>query len=152
MDETDVVSHLENVITAVNHFTRMFDREEDVIAAMALHQIFVVRPTDTSRQNRKLEFVSSHVLGFVSRAHANQDHLTRQTFYKRFSGHTWFGASVGHIFETSVLLWLRHAPDNSSLDCYFHGTKKRRPLNIPTCGENMRFFSNVAELKNVDRH
>ena len=75
MDENHVASHQEKVISAANHFTKMFGQEEEVNAAMASHEIFVVRPTDRSRQERTVEFASSHVLGFVSRAYANQGHL-----------------------------------------------------------------------------
>ena len=151
MDETDVASHLEKVISTANSFTKLFDRAEEVNQAMASHQIFVVRPTDTSRQARTLEFASFHVLGFVSRAYANLDHLMRETFYKQISGHTWFGASVGRIFETSVLLWLRHAPQGTSLPC--HPAKAEYPvLNIPVCRENIAFFSNVVDLGKVDQN
>lgn len=139
--------HKRKLDRAVDRFTKDFTQFEKIDAASVSHQLFVVRPTE-SRQYETVEFASDHVLGLVSRAYATRDHAARQYFYKTISGHTWFGASVGRIFETSVLLWFRHSPDNDFIQC--HSALNRIPdLRIEPCRENIRYFDKVDELKNV---
>jgi hypothetical protein len=65
--------------------------------------------------------------------------------------HSWFGTSAGYFFETHVLLWIHYAPSQDTLACT--PAMPRSPsLHIPTCGDNMEFFSSVDELKNVDKN
>jgi hypothetical protein len=147
MNRAQLNGHMEDVNFAVNRFTRNFAQYEDPEAALASDEIFVVRPTEKSRRRLTFEFTSSHVLGLVSRSYAKRDRVVRQSFYKTISRHPWFGSSVAHIFETSVLLWFRHAPANNSLPC------RTAPyvLEIPGCREKMTFFSKVDELKKAGR-
>jgi hypothetical protein len=148
-------THIGQVTAAAADFTRKFTQYDNIEKALSVasRQLFVVEPTEESRHRETLRFASEHILGLVARAYATHDHVVRQTFYKTASGHAWYGASVGRIFRTSALLWLRYPPINDSLQCFPASGMVRPPeLEIPACREKMEFFSKVDELKNVDEH
>ena len=142
-----LVRHKWVLANAVNRLIRNSAQFESIDAVSVLDELFVVRPTE-SRHCETVEFASDHVLGLVTRAYATRHHEARQDFYKMNSGHEWFGASVARIFETSVLLWFRHAPVNDFIQC--HSDLIFTPdLKILPCRENIRYFSEFGELKDV---
>lgn len=153
LDPREVEPYAALVTFAAELFTRDSNQFENSDPTLVSHQLFVVRP-GTSRRCAKVEFASNHVLGFVSRAYASHDYASRSKFYKMISAHNWFGASAGYIFETGVLLWLRHPPSPPARDyipCHRASPTRGSPdLNIPACRENIRHFSKVEELGKVD--
>lgn len=147
-DPRHLAHHNETVASAARDLTKKIDQFADLDSLMVSHQLISVRPDlrNGSRQNVTVDFATKHLLGFVSRAYAAQDRATRLSFYKMIRGHSWFGTSAGHFFETHVLLWIRHAPTQDSLPCT--SAKAGSPsLHIPACGKHMQFFSNINELK-----
>ncbi|KAH8981944.1 hypothetical protein EDB86DRAFT_3129307 [Lactarius hatsudake] len=151
-DPNQVRDHRLAVASAAYQFTNNVVGLESFDAASVSHQLFAVRPTKDSRQDVTVEFASDHLLGFISRAYAERDHVTRQIFYKEISGHEWFSTSADRIFKTHILLWFRYASAEDCLPC-IRAVGDSRLLNIPACGENMEFFSNADDLKDmVDEH
>jgi hypothetical protein len=148
-DDDALVRHKWELADAVDRLTRNSTQFENIDAVSVSDQLFVVRPTK-SRQCETVEFASDHVLGLISRAYATRHQAARQEFYKMNSGHKWFGASVDRIFETSVLLWFRHSPVNDFIRCY-SALNHTSDLRIQPCRENMRYFSEFDELKDVHR-
>jgi hypothetical protein len=152
MDETQVVAHERSVEVAADKFTRDINQFADIDEMTSSHRIIVAWPTATKRTAYPA-FASNYILGFVSRAYAKRDLATRQGFYKAISGHTWFGASSGYIFESGVLLWFRYSPAGELLSC--HPVEEHLAwypvpvLEIPTCGENMKFISKTEDLRHV---
>jgi hypothetical protein len=137
------------VTSAAHWFTKNFDQSEELHAALALHRLIVVQPTIDCRQEVTAKFASEYLLTFVSRAYARHDHAVRQRFYKAMSGHAWYGAAVSHMFKTSVFLWFRHA--RNRLPCV-PVVDSLPGLEIRACRDNMQFFSNEGDLKDVDEH
>ncbi|KAH9035027.1 hypothetical protein EDB85DRAFT_951016 [Lactarius pseudohatsudake] len=151
-DPNQVRDHILAVASAAYQFTNNVDGLESLDAALVSHQLFTVRPTKDSRQVVTVEFASGHLLGFISSAYAERDHAMRQSFYKEISGHEWFSTSADRIFETHILLWFRYASAEDYFPC-IHAVGALHLLNIPSCGENMVFFSNADDLKDmVDEH
>jgi hypothetical protein len=148
-DPLQVKDYQQSVASAADKFTQNSQfKTPDVV--FVSHRLFTVRPGET-RQEITATFATNNILGLVSRAYAEQEYAVRQSFYSAVSGHTWFGASAGHIFETHVLLWFRHAQADLHLPCT--PTVDPSPhLEIPVCGKNMEFFSKIEDLKNVDKH
>ena len=107
-DDNDLQFHVGEVTNAVAAFTKDFTRYDKLDEAMSLASqgLFVVEPTKESKQRETLRFASKHIEALVARAYASRDPAPRQTFYKALSGHARFGASIGRIFETSVLPWV----------------------------------------------
>ena len=155
MDEARVVAYEWSVEVAADKFTRDIDQFADVdeMTSSRWHQLIVAWPTET-KLTANPAFASNHILGFVSLAYAKRDLATRQRFYKAISRHTWFGAaSASHIFGSGVLLWFRYSPVGELLSC--NPTEEFIPwylasvLEIPACGENMKFISKAEDLRHV---
>ncbi|KAH9984470.1 hypothetical protein BJV77DRAFT_182514 [Russula vinacea] len=108
MDTMRVVAHERSVEVAADEFTSNIRQFANIDEMASSHRLIVAWPTATKRTAYPA-FASNYILGFVSRAYAKLDLATRQRFYNAISGHTWFGASAGHIFESGVLLWFRYS-------------------------------------------
>lgn len=141
------------VAVAALRFTKDVIQFGDLDSLTVSHQLFSVRPNleEGSRQDVTVDFATRNIFGFVLRTYAKQDHATQLSFYRMLRGHSWFGTSAGYFFETHVLLWIRYASTLDYLACT--PAMPRSPsLRISTCGDNVEFFSNVDELKNVDKN
>ena len=152
MDTMRVVAHERSVEVAADEFISNIRQFANIDEMASSHRLIVAWPTATKRTAYPA-FASNYILGFVSRAYAKLDLATRQRFYNAISGHTWFGASAGHIFESGVLLWFRYSPAGELLSCNpaeEHLTGYPVPvLEIPVCGENMKFISKTEDLRLV---
>ena len=151
MDPKQLEDYERAVKSAATYFTQNSSQFSQLDAVLASHRLIIVRPSKQSRQDVTAEFASDHILGLVSCAYVEQEYAVRQIFLKTISEHPWLSASAGHIFESHVLLWLRHAPADLCLHCT--PAKESLPLlNIPVCGENMEYFLKVEDLKDADKY
>ncbi|KAN0136591.1 hypothetical protein V8E53_005638 [Lactarius tabidus] len=130
-DSKRLPHHQMAVAVASRQFTKEVIQFGDFDSLKLLDPLFSVRPNlqEGSRQAVTVDIATKNILGLVSRAYARQDRATRLRFYKMIRVHSWFSTSAGYFFETHVTF-----------------------TPHPTCGDNMEFFSNVDELKNVDKN
>ena len=114
---------------------------------LAMHRIFVVRPSPKSRRIAIVEFGTNLLREIFARVYAQQDQAVRYSFYKTIREHSWFDSPAGYIFEIHVLLWFWHYNTYSPL-LYCTGIKANsRSLQIPLFEGNLKFFFKAEELK-----
>ena len=155
-DHEQLAHHELSVTRAAHKFTEEAIPYGDLDSLTVSHRLFSVRPNlkEGSRQKVTVDFATKTVLRFVSRAYTMQDRATRLRFYNMIRRDLWFGTSAlaSYIYETYLLLWIRYdASTLNSLPCT-PALDSSPSLRIPTCGDNMEFFSNVDALKNVDQN
>lgn len=141
--------HEMQVESIATEFTKNCSQFEKLNAVTVSHRLFTVHPHHT-RQEMTVKFATNHILGIVSRCYAERDQAKRLVLFKAISGHPWFAAAAGRIFELQAFLWFRHSPHQDSLPCT-PADLNITPLAIPVCGSNMKFFAKVDELKKVDK-
>ncbi|KAH9180779.1 hypothetical protein EDB89DRAFT_66709 [Lactarius sanguifluus] len=137
----DVGSYAQSVADAADSLTSQYDD----FKSTSTRELFVVRPTSSSRQMVTEEFGTNHLRGIVARAYAKHDHATRLTFYKAIRRLSLFSSPAGQMYEINVLLWFRHARDTDFLRCTSNTTGSPQ-LEIPACPGNLKFFSQPNEL------
>ncbi|KAN0134259.1 hypothetical protein V8E53_007757 [Lactarius tabidus] len=144
-------SHEQAVIKAADALTRS-NSEFDVLLLIEspTHKIFVSRPApNTKRKGTIVDFGSNHLRGIVANAYAQRSNVMRLSFYRLIRGHPWFGSLAGKMYEIHVLLWFQHSQDETSLACT--GAEANFPqLQIPACPGNLKFFTKVTELKQLE--
>ncbi len=160
LNKARIGTHTMRVVSVASDFTRDYKKFEKLDQVSASHRLFVVRPILTSRWEYRLDVGSKHLNGFLSRAYVARDHADRLDFYLKIRGNQWFGATAGRLFETFILVWLRHGPAQVAIRCTpgsglvdlpedTSTPVDSTPLEIPVCA-NMHFFDKPEELKEVD--
>ena len=144
-----ICAHEQDVFDAAFELTKDTSRFTNRKSLLAMHQIFVVRPSPKSRQMAIVEFATNRLREIFARVYAQQDQAVRRSFYRTIRGHSWFASPAGYMFKIHVLLWFWHLGIYSNLFQCTGVKGSPRTFTIPSCYGNLKFFFKAEELKNI---
>ena len=147
-----ICAHEQDVFDTACELTKDASRFTNRKSLLAMHQIFVVRPSAKSRRMAIVEFGTNRLREIFARVYAQQDQAVQCGFYRTIRGDSWFASPAGYMFEIHVLLRFWHYVDcddySSLFDCT--GVKANLPfLYIPPFVGDLKFFFKAEELKNI---
>src|ERR1700761_7786758 len=86
-----IYAHEQDVFDAAFELTKTSRK-----SLLAMHQIFVVRPSPKSRRIAIVEFGTHRLREIFTRIYAQQDHAVRCSFYRTIREHSWFASPAGY--------------------------------------------------------